>query len=94
MPMPMKNQRCHPEAEAKKEKAALKKLERELAQIPALIDKLEQEMAGLQAKIEAPSFFQAASAEQDQVFAAVAEKEAEMDALMIRWEELEQAQAL
>ena len=78
----------------KKEKAALKKLERELAQIPALIDKLEQEMAGLQAKIEAPSFFQAASAEQDQVFAAVAEKEAEMDALMIRWEELEQAQAL
>lgn len=76
--------------ERKKAKAALKKLERELAQIPGRIDELELEMASLQAKIAAPTFFQATAADQDLLYAGVAEKEAEMDNLMARWEALEQ----
>ena len=77
--------------ERKKAKAALKKRERELAQIPDRIDELELEMASLQAKIAAPSFFQASAADQDLLYASVAEKEAEMDILMARWEALEQS---
>lgn len=77
--------------ERKKAKAALKKRERELAQIPDRIDELELEMASLQAKIAAPTFFQASAADQDLLYASVAEKEAEMDILMARWEALEQS---
>jgi len=77
--------------ERKKAKAALKKRERELAQIPDRIDELELEMASLQAKIAAPSFFQASAADQDLLYASAAEKEAEMDILMARWEALEQS---
>ena len=77
--------------ERKKAKAALKKREREWAQIPDRIDELELEMASLQAKIAAPSFFQASAADQDLLYASVAEKEAEMDILMARWEALEQS---
>ena len=76
--------------ERKKAKAALKKLERELAQIPGRIDELELEMASLQAKIAAPTFFQATAADQELLYAGVAKKEAEMDSLMARWEALEQ----
>ncbi|MEJ6591117.1 MAG: ATP-binding cassette domain-containing protein [SAR86 cluster bacterium] len=77
--------------ERKKAKAALKKLERELAQIPGRIDELELEMASLQAKIAAPTFFQATAADQELLYAGVAKKEAEMDSLMARWEALEQS---
>lgn len=62
-----------------------------MAQIPDRIDELELEMASLQAKIAAPSFFQASAADQDLLYASVAEKEAEMDILMARWEALEQS---
>ena len=77
----------------KKEKASRQKLERELAQIPGQIDKLEIEIAGLQEKIAAPAFFQASSAQQEQLYGQLATKESALDTLLERWEALEKSAA-
>ena len=74
----------------KKEKAGRQKLERELAQIPGQIDKLESEITGLQEKIAAPAFFEASTSQQEQLYGQLATKESALDALLERWEALEQ----
>ena len=65
------------------------KLQRELDSLPAQMEKLEAELEALQAKVGDPAFYQQPSEKTTAVLDQMAAKQAELDAAMERWAELE-----
>ena len=65
------------------------KLQRELDALPAMIEKLETEVAGFEAQVGDPAFYQQESEVVAEVLKAMGDKQAELDAAMERWMELE-----
>ena len=65
------------------------KLQRELDGLPAQMEKLEAELEALQAKVGDPAFYQQPSEKTTAVLDQMAAKQAELDAAMERWAELE-----
>ncbi len=66
------------------------KLQRELEALPGQIDAVEQRIATVQAQIADPAFYQRPSEETRDVLAQVDSLQAELDALLERWAELEE----
>jgi ATP-binding cassette subfamily F protein uup len=66
------------------------KLQRELEALPGQIDAAEQRIAALQAQIADPAFYQRPAEETREVLAQVDSLQAELDALLERWAELEE----
>jgi ATP-binding cassette subfamily F protein uup len=75
----------------KRRKAERQKLERELAKIPDKVESTEGNIAALQAKMAAPGFFDLTSPKQQPELDKLTVFETELEALMSRWVELEQA---
>ena len=67
------------------------KLQRELDALPAKIEKQEAQVEALQEQTAAGDFYQKDHQEVAKVLAQLAEKEAELEALYQRWEELDNA---
>lgn len=65
------------------------KLQRELDGLPAQMEKLEAELEALQAKVGDPAFYQQPAEKTTAVLDQMAAKQAELDAAMERWAELE-----
>lgn len=65
------------------------KLQLELDGIPEKIDALEGRLAGLNQQIQAPGFYGLPTAQTAPVLAELASAQAELDALLARWTELE-----
>ncbi|MCC5882395.1 MAG: ATP-binding cassette domain-containing protein [Halomonas sp.] len=65
------------------------KLQRELDALPAEIERLETEVAALETQIGAPAFYQQEAEVVADMLKAMGEKQAELDATMERWMELE-----
>nr|WP_281506110.1 ATP-binding cassette domain-containing protein [Chromohalobacter nigrandesensis] len=65
------------------------KLQRELDQLPATIETLEAEIADFEAEVGAPEFYQQDNDTVTQRLDALEAKQAELDAAMSRWMELE-----
>ncbi len=66
------------------------KLQRELEALPGQIDAVEQRIASVQAQIADPAFYQRSAEETRDVLAQVDSLQAELDALLERWAELEE----
>ena len=62
---------------------------RELEQLPVRLEALEAEIVILQSQVSAPDFFNQPHAITEPVLKALAEKEAEMEMIFERWQELE-----
>jgi len=67
------------------------KLQRELDAIPGQIDAVEAELAGLQERISDPAFYQQAAEQTAAVLARLESLQQELDRLLERWAELEEA---
>ncbi|WP_282040328.1 ATP-binding cassette domain-containing protein [Halomonas alimentaria] len=65
------------------------KLQRELDGLPAEIERLEGEVAGFEAQVGDPGFYQREASEVTATLEALAARQAELDAAMERWMELE-----
>ncbi|WP_010627702.1 ATP-binding cassette domain-containing protein, partial [Halomonas sp. KM-1] len=79
-----------PSASAAKKPAKLSyKLQRELDALPAEIERLEAEVAEYEARVGAPTFYQQEAGVVSEVLQAMSDKQAELDAAMERWMELE-----
>ncbi|PMR71416.1 ATP-binding cassette domain-containing protein [Halomonas heilongjiangensis] len=65
------------------------KLQRELDGLPAEIERLEAEVAEFEAKVGDPAFYQQAADSVTATLAALSDRQAELDAAMERWMELE-----
>ncbi|QOR39535.1 ATP-binding cassette domain-containing protein [Billgrantia diversa] len=65
------------------------KLQRELDALPAQIERLEAEVAEFEARISAPAFYQQEAEKVAETLQAMGDKQAELDAVMERWMELE-----
>ncbi len=65
------------------------KLQRELDGLPAEIERLEGEVAGFEAQVGDPGFYQREAGEVTATLEALAARQAELDAAMERWMELE-----
>jgi ATP-binding cassette subfamily F protein uup len=79
-----------PSAPAAKKPAKLSyKLQRELDALPAEIERLEAEVAEYEARVGAPTFYQQEAGVVSEVLQAMSDKQAELDAAMERWMELE-----
>jgi ATP-binding cassette subfamily F protein uup len=74
---------------APKKKKLSYKDQRELAAMPALIESLEQRQQALEAAMAQPDFYQREHGEVQNVIAQLAAVQAEMDAALERWTELE-----
>ncbi|AXP41854.1 TPA: ABC transporter ATP-binding protein [Haemophilus influenzae 10810] len=70
------------------------KEQRELEQLPQLLEELETKIAELQAEIADPVFFQQAHDITDAKLKALADTEAELETVFLRWEELEEKKNL
>ena len=66
-------------------------LQRELDSLPIVIDKLEQEIIALQNQIADPDFYDQPFAVTSEELQALSDKQAELDAAMERWAELEES---
>jgi ATP-binding cassette subfamily F protein uup len=66
------------------------KQQRELEALPGQIDAVEQQMAALTTEMAEPAFYQRPAAETTAVLARVESLQAELDALLERWAELEE----
>jgi ATP-binding cassette subfamily F protein uup len=79
-----------PSAPAAKKPAKLSyKLQRELDALPAEIERLEAEVAEYEARVGDPAFYQQEAGVVSEVLQAMGDKQAELDAAMERWMELE-----
>ncbi|MBT0665340.1 ATP-binding cassette domain-containing protein [Geobacter pelophilus] len=65
------------------------KEERELEALPELIASLEQEQEALHSRLSDPEFYKSAGGEVVAINSRLAEIEAELEKLLVRWEELE-----
>ncbi|MCE8019565.1 ATP-binding cassette domain-containing protein [Halomonas sp. MCCC 1A11036] len=65
------------------------KLQRELDALPAEIERLEVEVAEYEARVGDPAFYQQDAGVVSEVLQAMSDKQAELDAAMERWMELE-----
>ena len=65
------------------------KLQRELDALPAMIEKLETEVAEFEAQVGDSAFYQQESEAIAEALQAMGDKQAELDAAMERWMELE-----
>ncbi|SEG19260.1 ATP-binding cassette domain-containing protein [Billgrantia desiderata] len=65
------------------------KLQRELDALPAEIERLEAEVAEYEARVGDPAFYQQEAGTVSEVLQAMSDKQAELDAAMERWMELE-----
>jgi len=65
------------------------KLQRELDALPGMIEKLEAEVAEFEAQVGDPAFYQQESDAIAEALQAMGDKQAELDAAMERWMELE-----
>nr|WP_240549215.1 ATP-binding cassette domain-containing protein [Halomonas antri] len=74
---------------AKKPAKLSYKLQRELDALPAEIERLEAEVAEYEAKVGDPAFYQQEAGTVAEVLQAMSDKQAELDAAMERWMELE-----
>nr|WP_267955226.1 ATP-binding cassette domain-containing protein [Halomonas ethanolica] len=74
---------------AKKPAKLSYKLQRELDALPAEIERLEAEVAEYEARVGAPAFYQQEAGVVSEVLQAMSDKQAELDAAMERWMELE-----
>ncbi|TDQ57132.1 ATP-binding cassette subfamily F protein uup [Mesocricetibacter intestinalis] len=78
---------------AKNHRSSAEKLsykeQRELESLPQLLETLEQEIDALQQEVSAPDFFAQAHEYSAQRLQLLADKEKEMEAAFLRWEELE-----
>ncbi|MDX5378633.1 MAG: ATP-binding cassette domain-containing protein [Halomonas sp.] len=74
---------------AKKPAKLSYKLQRELDALPAEIERLEAEVAKYEAKVGDPAFYQQEAGTVAEVLQAMSDKQAELDAAMERWMELE-----
>ena len=70
------------------------KEQRELEQLPQLLEELETKITALQAEIADPAFFQQAHDITDAKLKALADTEAELETVFLRWEELEEKKNL
>lgn len=70
------------------------KEQRELEQLPQLLEELETKITVLQAEIADPVFFQQAHDITDAKLKALADTEAELETVFLRWEELEEKKNL
>ena len=64
--------------------------QRELEQLPQLLEELEEKITALQAEIGDPHFFQQAHDVTDAKLKELADAEAELETVFLRWEELEE----
>ena len=64
---------------------------RELEKVPGRIEALEARVAELNEEMGSARFYQRSQSEQQVVFDATAEAEVALEALYVRWEELESA---
>nr|WP_255777433.1 ATP-binding cassette domain-containing protein [Halomonas desiderata] len=74
---------------AKKPAKLSYKLQRELDALPAEIERLEAEVAEYEARVGDPAFYQQEAGVVSEVLQAMSDKQAELDAAMERWMELE-----
>ncbi|MGL6214134.1 ATP-binding cassette domain-containing protein [Billgrantia desiderata] len=74
---------------AKKPAKLSYKLQRELDALPAEIERLEAEVAEYEARVGDPAFYQQEAGTVSEVLQAMSDKQAELDAAMERWMELE-----
>ncbi|MDC0598713.1 ATP-binding cassette domain-containing protein [Gammaproteobacteria bacterium] len=68
------------------------KIQRELNQLPELIEKAEIDISKLEQQIAKPDFYQQDRSKTDEVLKRLAEAQKNLEALFIRWEEIEQQQ--
>lgn len=68
------------------------KLQRELDALPALLERLEAELQAVQDQVNAPGFYLQSHEHTAPVLDALASKQAELDAALERWAELEDLQ--
>ena len=68
------------------------KLQRELDNLPELLERLERELETIQQQINDPDFYQQAHEQTAPVIEALAVKQAELDAALERWAELDDMQ--
>nr|WP_267956294.1 ATP-binding cassette domain-containing protein [Halomonas sp. MCCC 1A17488] len=79
-----------PSAPAAKKPAKLSyKLQRELDALPAEIERLEAEVAEFESRVGDPAFYQQDAGSVSETLQAMSDKQAELDAAMERWMELE-----
>jgi ATP-binding cassette subfamily F protein uup len=76
-------------AQAKRDKAARQKLERELSRLPDEIEKLEARLGELQEQMSNPEFYQQALDLQQPIIEQSEQIETQLMELMERWEQLE-----
>ena len=76
-------------AQAKRDKAARQKLERELSRLPDEIEKLEARLSELQEQMSNPEFYQQALDLQQPIIEQSEQIETQLMELMERWEQLE-----
>ncbi|MGR2737846.1 ATP-binding cassette domain-containing protein [Billgrantia sp. Q4P2] len=74
---------------AKKPAKLSYKLQRELDALPAVIERLEVEVAEFEARVGDPAFYQQEAGVVSETLQAMGDKQAELDAAMERWMELE-----
>ena len=65
------------------------KLQKELDDLPKLVEKAEIKIAEFESKIAEPEFYQKSHDETDKVLKQLAKVQEELDALFVRWEEIE-----
>ncbi len=65
------------------------KLQRELDALPAEIERLEAEIAAFEARVGSPDFYQQEAGAVSETLQAMSDKQAQLDAAMERWMELE-----
>jgi ATP-binding cassette subfamily F protein uup len=87
---PVEARRHVPASERETPKKLSYKLQRELDALPDRIEALEQEIAETQALINEPAFYQQSHERVQAVLAELEQREAELDAAIDRWGELEQ----
>lgn len=68
------------------------KLQRELDALPGLLERLESEVQAIQAQVNDPGFYQKPHEETAPVLEALGTRQAELDAALERWAELEDLQ--
>lgn len=68
------------------------KLQRELDNLPELLERLETELEAIQRQINDPDFYQQTHEQTAPVIEALAAKQAELDAALERWAELDDMQ--
>lgn len=86
---PQEEAAMQPATSVKKPVKLSYKLQRELDALPAMIEKLEAEVAAFEAQVGDPAFYQQESEVMAEALQAMGDKQAELDAAMERWMELE-----